>query len=508
MNEQCFDRLVILEMANNHMGDVDHGVALIRALKKAVDGRPFRFAVKFQYRDLDTLIHPDFRGRTDIKYIKRFSETRLSENDFLRLKEEVEKCGFIPLCTPFDEKSVDLVDRHGYGMIKIASCSFNDWPLLERVARSGKPVIASTAGAALEDIDNVTVFFQHRGIPLCLMHCVGAYPTPDAELELNQIDFFHDRYPGVPVGFSTHENPDNLLPVAIAVAKGAAVLERHVGLPTEKYSINAYSSTPEQVAKWLDAAAAAYSVCGRRGARRDISAKERADLRGLQRGLFAAKPLCRGERISADALFFAMPNQPGQFVANDFSKYREFVAAADIPAGAALTKDNVGTLDNRAKVREIVGELCRLIRDSGIQLQDQLDLELSHHYGLDRFHETGCAIITCVNREYCKKIIMLLPGQFNPTHTHHQKEETFHILYGELEINLDGVKRICHAGDIVTVERGKAHNFGSATGAVMEEISTTHFRNDSFYDDPNIAEAAKRKTFMTFRRSWLSGEID
>jgi len=508
MKEQCFDRLVILEMANNHMGDVAHGIALIRALKEATAGRPFRFAVKFQYRDLDTLIHPDFRGRTDIKYIKRFSETRLSEDDFLRLKDEVEKCGFIPLCTPFDEKSVDMIDRHGYGMIKIASCSFGDWPLLERIARSGKPVIASTAGASLEEIDNVVVFFEHRGIPLCLMHCVGSYPTPAAELELNQIDFFRARYSGIPVGFSTHEAPDDLLPVAVAVAKGAAVLERHVGLPTEKYSINAYSSTPEQISRWLDAAAAAYVVCGRVGARRGISAKERDDLRGLQRGLFASRAIRRGERIAAEALFFAMPNRPGQFVANDFSKYREFVATADIAANGALTSENVEMRDNRAKVREIVGELCRLIRDSGIKLQDKLDLELSHHYGLERFHEVGCAIITCVNREYCKKIIMLLPGQFNPTHTHHKKEETFHILHGELEITLDGVRKVCRAGDIVTVERGKAHSFGSSTGAVMEEISTTHFRNDSFYEDPHIAEAARRKTYMTFHGSWLSGEID
>lgn len=508
MGNECFRDLVILEMANNHMGDTAHGVKLIRALKEATAGKPFRFAVKFQYRDLDTLIHPEYRDRMDIKYIKRFSETRLSEEEFLLLKREVEACGFIALCTPFDENSVDRVVKHGYGMIKVASCSFNDWPLLEKIAQAGKPVIASTAGAALEDIDNVVAFFEHRNIPLCLMHCVGSYPTPDAELELNQIDFFRARYPGISVGFSTHEDPANFVPVAIAVAKGAEVLERHVGLPTEKYSINGYSSTPEQVAKWLDAAAAARAMCGRVGARRDISAKEHSDLRGLQRGLFAAKPIKKGEKIFADALFFAMPNQPGQFIANELSKYREFVATADIPVNGALTSENVETHDNRARVREIVGKLCRLIRDSGVPLQDKLDLELSHHYGLEHFYETGCAIITCVNREYCKKVIMLLPGQFNPTHTHYKKEETFNILYGELEITLSGVKKVYHAGDIVVVERGKPHSFGSKTGAVLEEISTTHFKNDSFYDDPNIAETSKRKTYMTFYRSWLSGELD
>ena len=508
MKNKCFERLVILEMANNHMGDVAHGIALIRALAAATAGRNFRFAVKFQYRDLDTLIHPDYRDRMDIKYIKRFSETRLSEEDFLTLKREVEACGFIPLCTPFDEKSVDRVVKHGYGMIKIASCSFNDWPLLEKIAQTGKPVIASTAGAALEDIDNVVCFFEHRNIPICLMHCVGSYPTPAADLEMNQIDFFRKRYPDISVGFSTHEDPADFTPVVIAVAKGAEVLERHVGLPTEKYSLNAYSSTPEQVAKWLDAAEAAYTMCGKVGVRRDISQKERGDLRGLQRGLFAAKPIAKGEKVGSDALFFAMPNQPGQFIANEFSKYRDFVATADIPALAALTADNVSVCDNRARVRGIVAKLCKLIRDSGIQLQDKLDLELSHHYGLERFDEVGCSIITCVNREYCKKIIMLLPGQYNPVHTHYKKEETFHILYGELTITLDGVKKVCRAGDIVVVERGKAHDFGSATGAVLEEISTTHYKNDSFYEDKNIAETSKRKTYMTFYRSWLDGEIE
>ncbi|MBQ6352863.1 MAG: N-acetylneuraminate synthase family protein, partial [Lentisphaeria bacterium] len=345
-------------------------------------------------------------------------------------------------------------------------------------------------------------------LPLCLMHCVGSYPTPAADLELDQLDFFRARYPDISIGFSTHEDPADFTPVVAAVAKGAEVLERHVGLPTDKYSLNAYSSTPEQIGKWLDAAEYAHVICGTPGRRRDISAKEKGDLRGLQRGIFAARPIAKGEKIARDAVFFAMPNQPGQFVANDFSKYRDFVATADIPALAALNPTNVQVGDNRARVRAIVGKLCKLIRDSGVQLQDKLELELSHHYGLERFDEVGCTIITCVNREYCQKIIMLLPGQYNPVHTHYKKEETFHILYGELDLTLDGVKKTCHAGDIVVIERGKPHDFGSATGAVIEEISTTHYKSDSFYEDKNIAETSKRKTYMTFYRSWLAGEIE
>ena len=186
------------------------------------------------------------------------------------------------------------------------------------------------------------------------------------------------------------------------------------------------------------------------------------------------------------------------------SKYREFVATADIPVNGALTNENVETHDNRARVREIVGKLCRLIRDSGVPLQDKLDLELSHHYGLERFYETGCAIITCVNREYCKKLILLLPGQWNPTHTHHRKEETFHVLYGEVTLILNGVPKHLQVGELAMVERNVPHSFGSETGCVIEEVSTQHYRNDSIYDDPNIAPAEQRKTFMTFYSDWIT----
>ena len=90
-----FDKpLFILEMANNHMGDVAHGVAVIRAFADVCKAFPFRFAFKLQYRDLDTFIHPAMRGRDDVKYIKRFSETRLSREQFDTLVAEIRANGF------------------------------------------------------------------------------------------------------------------------------------------------------------------------------------------------------------------------------------------------------------------------------------------------------------------------------------------------------------------------------------------------------------------------------
>ena len=502
-----FDKLFILEMANNHMGDVEHGLALIREFHKITKLFDFKFAFKFQYRELDTFIHPDFKDRMDIKYIKRFRETRLLEEQFLTLKQEADKLGFISVCTPFDEKSVDLIEKHEYKILKIASCSFTDWPLLERIAETNLPLVASTAGASIEDIDRVVSFFEHRSKDLCLMHCVGAYPTPVENMELNQIDFFRERYRDLTIGYSTHESPDNTDAIKMAVAKGAAVFERHVGFVSEKYDINAYSSTPEQLKKWLEAAEAAYKICGVSGKRRDISDKERNDLNGLKRGVFASKAIEQENLIDSQDTFYAIPNVPGQLLANDISKYNEYSAKEDIEANAPVMEAKYDVKNNRDKILEIIRRLSELLKKSGVRLQNKLELELSHHYGIDKFPKWGCSIINCINREYCKKIIMLLPGQENPCHSHKLKEETFHILYGDLEVNLNGTSKTYHAGDMIIVERDAKHSFSSQNGAVFEEVSTTHYKNDSFYDDQKIMESTNRKTEMTFWADWLFKEI-
>jgi sialic acid synthase SpsE/mannose-6-phosphate isomerase-like protein (cupin superfamily) len=505
---EIFDNLFIFELANNHMGDVEHGLRVIRQCRQACEGLPFQFAVKFQYRDLDTFIHPDYRDRFDIKYVKRFQETRLAEQDFLRLKTEAEHCGLLTACTPFDEKSVDLIEKHKYDILKLASCSFTDWPLLERIAEVDMPIVASTAGAALGDIDRVVSFFEHRGKRLCLMHCVGSYPTPDRELQLNQIDFFRQRYPTVTIGYSTHENPDNCDAVKIAVGKGARVFERHVGVPTEKYGINAYSSTPEQLQAWLNAAQTAIQMCGVSDQRRPISDQEAADLRGLKRGVFAGRDLAESDALNPDNTFLAIPCSPDQLLANDLSKYVDHFMNNPVAAGEPISTDGVRENDRRAWILDMVRKIASLLKNSGIHLQNKLELEFSHHYGIEQFERFGCTMINCINREYCKKIILLLPGQENPCHTHQRKEETFHILFGDMQLTLDGVTRDCRVGELITVERGTPHSFASNTGAIFEEISTTHYQNDSFYDDAAIMAASNRKTGMTFWADWLEKEIN
>lgn len=488
----------ILEMANNHMGDVEHGIRVIRSFGEICRKFPFRFAFKLQYRDLDTFIHPSMRGRDDVKYVKRFSETRLSRNQFDRLVDEMRNNGFLTMATPFDEASVDVIEAQHLDFVKVPSCSFTDWPLLERVARTNLPIIASTAGACLDEIDRVVSFLLHRQKEFAILHCVGEYPTPDEHMHLSQVDFLRARYPDVRIGFSTHENPTNTDIIKLAIAKGATVFEKHVGVATEKYALNDYSATPKQVEQWLQAAQYALLLCGVGHERLPPNSIEAASLRSLRRGVFTKRHFCAGEIISNEDVYFAFPPQEGQFTANDWSKYAVFTASADIAVDAAVTPSNAVRQDIREKVGSIVQSVKKLLADGRVIVPGRAELEISHHYGLERFDQSGMTILTVVNRGYCKKLLLLLPGQQHPEQYHKQKEETFHVLYGDLQIMLDDQLNLCRPGDVVTVEPGVRHAFGTETGAVIEEISSTHFKDDSFYTDEAINANRDRKTVLSY----------
>lgn len=497
-----FDKpLFTFEMANNHQGSVEHGKRIIREIKKVAEPYEdiFDFAFKFQYRDLDTFIHPAYKDRMDIKNIKRFQDTKISQEQFLELKAEVEKQGMYTMCTAFDEVSVGRIAEQGYDIIKIASCSFTDWPLLETIAKTELPVIASGAGSALEDVDRVVTFFKHRKIPFSLMHCVAQYPTADEYQEMNQLTFYQNRYPDLRIGFSTHESPDNLEPIKVAVAKGAVIFEKHVGVPTDTITLNGYSANPEQVAAWLEAAKRTFILCGVKDARYKPAEKEIADLQALRRGVFAKVPLEAGKTLTRDDYYLAFPCQEGQLLANSLSKYASIVIGSkSVDKDGAIMMDNVSISNSRAEVLKNVKKIMELIEKSQVVIPEGSCCDISHHYGLETFEKTGVAMIECVNREYCKKVLIELPGQSHPAHYHVQKEETFMVLYGSLDVVCDGVARHVTRGETVVVERGVNHSFSSEEGCVFEEISTTHFGNDSFYEDSaSFVNPRKTQVFLT-----------
>lgn len=481
-----FNRLFIFEMANNHQGLREHGLTIINAMADIAQKRGVRAAMKLQFRDLDTFIHPAHRDSKENKHIPRFMSTRMSEEEFGALVVETKRRGLISICTPFDEPSVDKIERLGIEVIKIGSCSAHDWPLLERVAETGKSVICSTGGMTIKDIDKIVSFFEKRAVHFALMHCVAQYPTPNGKLHLNQIETMRRRYPGVTIGFSTHEEPGNLNAVRVAYAKGARIFEKHVGVATDVIALNTYSATPDQVDAWIGAYLEAEESCGGDGERM-IEQKEKDDLRSLMRGVFAREEISRGTPIRREDVFFAMPLADDQLISGRFQE--GFVADRDYLPNEVIASS---VRSERPSRKEIVYHSIHaargMLNEARIPVGHDFSVELSHHYGIDRFHETGCIIVECFNREYAKKLIIQLPGQWNPEHFHKRKDETFHVLSGTLKAVINGGReKTLEPGDTLWVPRGVVHGFGTEGGVIFEEISTTSHNDDSFYADKKIA---------------------
>ena len=495
-------KLIILEMANNHSGSVEHGKKIIHTYSKLCSNytKKYEFVFKFQYRDLETFIRKDMKGDLSIPLIKRFSETKLENEEFKELIDFCHKCNFGIMVTPFDEISVEKAVQHNVDYIKIASCSFGDWPLMEKISEFDKKVVASCAGANLEKVDNVISFFLNRGISFRLQHCVGEYPTANRDLNVNQVLFLKNKYPDLDIGFSSHENPEMTSIAPLALALGATSFEKHVAVETSEIKKNAYSTAPNQFSNWLKSLDEADEILGECNSRYLPSIKESESLRNLQRGVFAKRNLNKKLLLSKEDIYFAFPPSENQLTANDFSKYSKFSLNVNVEEGEPVLINHVTKVNVRNEIKQIVENVCNLINQSNLTIPSNVDLEISHHYGLKSFNKFGLTMITVVNRSYCKKILILLPGQAHPEQYHKIKEETFHVLWGEGFLKIDGVEHKLFKGEIHTILPEQRHYFESKNGIIIEEISSTHAKEDSFYTDKKIMENKDRKTILSHWR--------
>ena len=313
MNRDIFENLFVLEMTNNHLGSLDRGLRIVHNHARIVRFNNVRAAIKLQFRDVDSFVHADFRDRTDIRYIRRTLETKMSKADYAVLVEAIVKSGCIPMATPFDEKSVDWCVEFNMPIIKIASADSNDWLLIERIAKTRKPVIVSVGGTSLKDMDDMVTFFENRNIPLAINHCVASYPHEDSECELNQIDFLKNRYPNHTIGYSCHEYRDWVSSIQIAFGKGARTFERHIDVEGDGVAVAKYSSLPAQLDTWFKAFNQAIVFCGTSGhERKQMMQKETDFLDNYIRGVYAARDLPVGHQLEEGDVYLAIPLQKGQ----------------------------------------------------------------------------------------------------------------------------------------------------------------------------------------------------
>ena len=214
--------LVIAEIGNNHEGNYTLAEEMVGLAAQAGVG-----AVKFQ-----TIKTEHLTSRKDEARFNRLKSFELTENEFERLAAVAREAGVLFLSTPFDVESVRSLNNLTPAF-KIASGDNNFFPMIDVIARTGKPIFLSSGLADIKQIKTTTDFIQNIwrecGInqELAVLHCVASYPTPPQEANLLAIRQLRNQL-GVTVGYSDHTL--GIEAAVLSAALGARIIEKHFTL--------------------------------------------------------------------------------------------------------------------------------------------------------------------------------------------------------------------------------------------------------------------------------------
>ena len=219
---------IIAEVGQNHQGDVNKAFKYIKEFSQLGAD-----AAKFQMRDNKFLFDNEM---FDSPYFSNnaFGNTYGEHREFLelsvselgKLRDFCKECNVDFICTPFDEPSLDSLSKLNPDAIKIASFDMGNIIFLEKVGLLNKPVILSTGGANLNQINLSIESLKLSYDKLAVLHCVSKYPCPPDDLLLKRIPFLIEKYPDLVIGISDHFN--GILSGPISYMLGARVFEKHV----------------------------------------------------------------------------------------------------------------------------------------------------------------------------------------------------------------------------------------------------------------------------------------
>ncbi len=243
---------VIAEIGHNHQGSLETAIRLIDAAKKC--GAK---AVKFQKRTNKKLYTDEMYNtiyNSENSYGKTYGEQRdfleFDEYQYKDLKQYSEDRNIIFFATPFDFESVDFLEKIGVPCYKIASADLTNTPLQKKISKTKKPLILSTGGGTMEDIERAYENITQINTDLAIMHCTASYPTNIEDMNLNCIKTLKAKFPKNIIGLSDHEN--GIDAASIAYMLGARIFEKHFTLNRAwKGTDQAFSLEPQGLSKLI-----------------------------------------------------------------------------------------------------------------------------------------------------------------------------------------------------------------------------------------------------------------
>jgi N-acetylneuraminate synthase/sialic acid synthase len=304
------DCFVIAEIGHNHQGSVEKAEELFVLAKQCgVD------AVKLQKRENRTLFTReafdapyDNENSFGATYGEHREALELDRHAYVELQQCARELGLVFFATAFDVPSADLLAELDMPAYKVASGDLCNTPLLRHVASFGKPVILSTGGATLEDVDRAVEAVGTLNDQLCILQCTAAYPAAVEELNLSVITTLRERYPDAVVGLSDHQ--DGIAMSLVAYMLGARVIEKHFTFShTAKGTDHAYSLLPEGMRKLVRDLRRVPQALGD-GSKRPLPSEEKP-LAKMGKKLVAAHDLPAGHVLAAEDVAIRSPADGG-----------------------------------------------------------------------------------------------------------------------------------------------------------------------------------------------------
>jgi sialic acid synthase SpsE/sugar phosphate isomerase/epimerase len=296
---------VIAEIGNNHNGSFERAIQMVDlALEMGAD------CAKFQMRHLDEVYRQrtlrkdgeDLGTEYVLDLLRRFE---LSLDEHRKLAAYCEQKGILYLCTPWDARSVDVLEELGVPAYKVASADLTNLPLLDRLCATSKPLILSTGMSLKEEVQITVDFLNHRDARFILLHCNSTYPAPLHDIQLKWMTKLQGIHSFV--GYSGHERG---IAVSLgAVALGACVIERHFTLDrTMEGPDHAASLEHVEFKRLIDGIREIEQALGD-GSERRISQGEMINRENLAKSLVAATALRKGTILAAQHVKVRSPGQ-------------------------------------------------------------------------------------------------------------------------------------------------------------------------------------------------------
>lgn len=221
---QDYPPLVIAEIGINHEGSLEVAKQMVDAAKRA-GIEVVKHQTHIVEDEMSGAAKSVIPGNADVSIYDIMQRCALNEEDEKALKAYVEAQGMIFISTPFSRAAANRLQAMDVEAYKIGSGECNNYPLLEHIAKFGKPVILSTGMNTIESVSKAVAIFNKYNIPLALLHTTNLYPTPAHLVRFGAMTELHNAFPNNVFGLSDHTLNNNACIGAVAL--GASILERH-----------------------------------------------------------------------------------------------------------------------------------------------------------------------------------------------------------------------------------------------------------------------------------------